>query len=127
METGEFKKLKKQYGKGVELRGKTLGIIGFGRIGQSLASYALGCGMKVIAIGKDAETVEIPVQIAGTTEVKVTIDVTTDLSAKLGEMDYISLHVPKQDDGSAVLDKAAFAKMKDGVRIVYSTYWGGNR
>src|SRR5699024_8966375 len=44
----DFKVLKKKYGAGSELRGKTLGIYGFGRIGKSLASYALGCGMKVI-------------------------------------------------------------------------------
>jgi len=45
----KFKELKKAYAKGVELRGKTLGIIGFGRIGQATARIALGCGMKVIA------------------------------------------------------------------------------
>ena len=80
--------------------------------------------MKVIAIGKDAETVQIPLSIQGAEDLKVTIDVTTDLSAKIGEMDYISLHVPKQDDGSAVLDKAMFAKMKDGVRIVNAARGG---
>ena len=55
METGEFAKLKKSYAKGVELRGKTIGIIGFGRIGQSLASYALGAGMNVVAIDQYTE------------------------------------------------------------------------
>mgnify|MGYP000159172458 FL=1 len=49
----EFKKLKKKYGKGTELRGKTLGIIGFGRIGRSLAEYALGAGMNVITTDKN--------------------------------------------------------------------------
>jgi D-3-phosphoglycerate dehydrogenase len=125
METGEFKVLKKQFGKGVELRGKTLGIIGFGRIGQSLASYALGCGMKVIAIGKDKETVEVTLpKIQGLGELKVSIDVHTDMEKYLGEMDYISLHVPKQNDGSAVLDKKAFSAMKDGVRIVNAARGG---
>jgi D-3-phosphoglycerate dehydrogenase len=41
--TSEFNALKKKYGKGQELRGKTIGIVGFGRIGQALASYAFGC------------------------------------------------------------------------------------
>jgi D-3-phosphoglycerate dehydrogenase len=54
MSSGDFATLKKNYAKGVELRGKTLGIIGFGRIGQSLATYALGAGMKVIAIERSA-------------------------------------------------------------------------
>ncbi|MAY52165.1 MAG: 3-phosphoglycerate dehydrogenase, partial [Flavobacteriaceae bacterium] len=45
----KFKELKKNYAKGRELRGKTIGIIGFGRIGREVAKIALGCGMKVIA------------------------------------------------------------------------------
>jgi D-3-phosphoglycerate dehydrogenase len=56
IENGDFNKLKKEYGSGVELRGKTLGIIGFGRIGQTLASYALGIGMKVVAIDTESIT-----------------------------------------------------------------------
>ena len=63
METGEFAKLKKSYAKGVELRGKTIGIIGFGRIGQSLASYALGAGMKVVAVDQYTETATVSVDV----------------------------------------------------------------
>lgn len=125
MESGEFKVLKKQYGKGVELRGKTLGIIGFGRIGQSLASYAIGCGMKVIAIGKDSGTISVQLpNIQGIGEVSVPVEVHTNLHEHLAQMDYISLHVPKQADGSAVLDKIAFDKMKPGVRIVNAARGG---
>lgn len=124
MESGEFKVLKKQYGKGVELRGKTLGIIGFGRIGQSLASYALGCGMKVIAIGKEAEKVQVPLHISGHENLSIEIEVHTNMHQYLEQMDYISLHVPKQEDGSAVLDKKAFDAMKDGVRIVNAARGG---
>ena len=58
-----FKALKKQYSKGSELRGKTLGIVGFGRIGRSLASYALGCGMKVVAHDRYAENSEVEVNV----------------------------------------------------------------
>ena len=65
METGEFAKLKKSYAKGVELRGKTIGIIGFGRIGQSLASYALGAGMKVVAVDQYTETATVSVDVGG--------------------------------------------------------------
>ena len=59
IETGDFNTLKKNYAKGVELRGKTLGIIGFGRIGQSLASYALAIGMEVKALEIEQKEVEI--------------------------------------------------------------------
>lgn len=125
MESGDFKTLKKEFGKGVELRGKTLGIIGFGRIGQSLASYAIGCGMKVVAIGKDAETVQVDLPLLhGINPISVSIDVSTDLHGNLPQMDFISLHVPKQNDGSAVFSEEEFLLMKDGVRIVNAARGG---
>ncbi len=125
METGDFAKLKKEYGKGVELRGKTLGIIGFGRIGQSLASYALGIGMKVKAVGQIKETIEISLKhIEGAGNLKISIDVTDNLEEVLSTCDYLSLHVPKQKDGSAVLGKKEFAQMKDGIRIANAARGG---
>lgn len=114
METGDFSSLKKNYAKGVELRGKTLGIIGFGRIGQSLASYALGIGMNVIAIDNSKKDVTLSLKI-GNQDLQITITTETDLQQFLGEMDYISIHVPKQKDGSAVIGANEFARMKKGV------------
>ena len=114
----DFKSLKKKYSKGVELRGKTLLIIGFGRIGQSLASYALGAGMKVIGVTRTAREIEIPITIDGVGEVISTVKTSTDLDEVLGKADFITMNVPKQEDGKAVIGKAEFAKMKDGVRIV---------
>jgi D-3-phosphoglycerate dehydrogenase len=124
IETGDFNQLKKNYGKGVELRGKTLGIIGFGRIGQSLASYALGVGMDVIANDQFEYTAEIPVKIGRSQEVIVPIKTSTDLAAFLPQCDYISVHVPKQVDGSAVLGKNEFALMKNNVRLVNAARGG---
>ncbi|HNS42417.1 MAG TPA: D-2-hydroxyacid dehydrogenase [Taishania sp.] len=124
MENGDFNQLKKNYGKGVELRGKTLGIIGFGRIGQSLASYALGVGMNVIANDQFEYTAEIPVKIGTSQEVIVPIKTSTDLAAFLPQCDYISVHVPKQADGSAVLGKNEFALMKNNVRLVNAARGG---
>ena len=117
-EGADFGKLKKKYSKGVELRGKTLLIIGFGRIGQSLASYALGAGMKVIGVTQTARAIEIPLTIEGVGEVVSTIQSTTDLDEALGKADFITMNVPKTLDGKAIIGKAEFAKMKDGVRIV---------
>lgn len=124
METGEFKKLKKQYGKGIELRGKTLAIIGFGRIGQSLASYALGCGMNVIAVGRESNPIEIPINLGNDISVSVTITPSTNLEEVLPKADFISLHVPAQQDGSAVIGENEFNQMKDGVRIVNAARGG---
>jgi D-3-phosphoglycerate dehydrogenase len=123
MENGDFSTLKKNYAKGVELRGKTLGIIGFGRIGQSLASYALGVGMKVIAIDQDVRTVDIEIEVGGQ-KISVPLTTTTDLNAVLPELDYISIHVPKQADGSAVITAKEFELMKKGVRIANAARGG---
>lgn len=120
----EFKVLKKKYAKGVELRGKTLLIVGFGRIGQSVASYALGCGMKVIAVNRSETKVAIPLKIDGIEELTVNIEAKNNLSEVLSSADFISLHVPKQSDGSAVIGAAEFGKMKDGVRIVNAARGG---
>ncbi len=124
LETGDFSELKQKFAKGVELRGKTLGIIGFGRIGQSLASYALGTGMNVIAIDQFTNTVEVQVPIGTSQKVNVSITPTSDLASELSKMDYISIHVPKQADGSAVLGSHEFQLMKKGVRIVNAARGG---
>ncbi len=120
----DFKKLKKKYAKGIELRGKTLLIIGFGRIGQALAQYALGVGMKVKGINIDAGTVEIPLEIEGVGTVHSKVHVSNQIDEYIGEADFISLHVPKQADGSAVISKSEFSKMKDGVRLVNAARGG---
>jgi D-3-phosphoglycerate dehydrogenase len=123
MESGDFSTLKKNYAKGVELRGKTLGIVGFGRIGQSLASYALGVGMKVIAVDRTENEVEIPVTVGDKT-LEIIIKTETDLNSVLGQLDYISIHVPKQADGRSVITSEEFALMKKGVRIANAARGG---
>ena len=123
IETGDFSTLKKNFAKGVELRGKTLGIIGFGRIGQSLAAYALGVGMKVIAIERKARIQPITLKIAGQS-IEVPVKVVANLADVIGQLDYISIHVPKQPDGAAVIGAAEFKLMKKGVRLV-NTARGG--
>ncbi len=124
METGDFKTLKKQYGKGAELRGKTITIVGFGRIGQSLASYAIGCGMDVIAIDQNEYTVNIPLTLGNGISAEAEITTSTDLNDGISKADFISVHVPKQADGSAVFGSNEFKLMKDGVRIVNAARGG---
>ncbi|MFQ5335105.1 MAG: D-2-hydroxyacid dehydrogenase [Flavobacteriales bacterium] len=118
-----FKELKKKYGKGIELRDKTLGIIGFGRIGQNVAKYALGNGMKIMAYDPFVDYANISLQIAGTSNVQVGIS-TCALDELLSVSDFITLHVPKPADGSALIGNEEFAKMKDGVRIVNAARGG---
>jgi D-3-phosphoglycerate dehydrogenase len=112
----EFKSLKKKYGKGIELRGKTLGVIGLGRIGQQTAKYALGMGMKVIGTDSFAKEIKIDLGINGC-DCVVTIN-TVDFETVLKESDFISLHVPAQADGKPVIGKAEIEKMKKGVVLI---------
>lgn len=118
----QFKALKKAYGKGRELRGMTLAIVGFGRIGQSLAQYALGCGMNVIAVDKAIGAREMKVDFAGQS-IAVSIPLVT-LDEALTQADALSLHIPAQADGRAVIDAEAFAKMKPGALLLNAARGG---
>lgn len=124
MESHDFKTLKKKYGKGVELRGKNLTIIGFGRIGQKLAQYAIGSGMNVTAVDSSAQRINLPIELGNSTVASVEINPIKSLEEGIKNADYISLHVPKQANGSAVLGEKEFEIMKKNVRIV-NTARGG--
>jgi len=125
IEHGDFNTLKKNYAKGIELRGKTLGIIGFGRIGQSLASYALAIGMKVKAIELQPREVEIELaEIQGYGIPKVNIQVESDWNNVIPYCDFISVHVPKQANGEAVIGEKEFSLMKKGVRLINAARGG---
>jgi D-3-phosphoglycerate dehydrogenase len=125
MENDDFNTLKKRYAKGTELRGKTLLIIGFGRIGQALAAYALGAGMKVVATNLVEETVAISLgDLQHIGEVTIPIHATTDMNEYLPIADYISLHVPKQANGEAVIGANEFKLMKQGVAIINASRGG---
>ena len=116
-----FKGLKKAYAKGVELRGKTLGIIGFGRIGQEVAKIGLGVGMKIIASDKFIEQANITVALSTGDQIEVTIK-TESFDRLIAESDFISLHVPAQK--SYVIDAAVLAKMKEGAGIINAARGG---
>jgi D-3-phosphoglycerate dehydrogenase len=110
-----FDGLKKAYANGLELRGKTLGIVGFGRIGQAVAKMALGLGMKVIAADKYVNEAVIRVDFYNGQFINVEI-ITEPLEDLLKHSDFITLHVPAQD--GYVLDKEEFDVMKNDVGIV---------
>ena len=116
-----FKGLKKAYAKGIELRGKTLGIIGFGRIGQEVAKIALGIGMKVIATDKflDKATVEISISTGQSIKAEIIIQPFDKL---ITNSDFISLHVPAQEE--YVIDSNVISKMKKGAGIITAARGG---
>lgn len=113
----DFKSLKKSASKGIELQGKTLGLIGFGRIGRETASIALGCGMKIVAFDPYLKNGDVEVKLHPDYNFKCAINIKTvskeDLLAK---SDFISLHIPGGQ--GYVLDESDFAKMKTGAGIV---------
>jgi D-3-phosphoglycerate dehydrogenase len=118
----KFKELKKAYAKGSELKGKTLGIIGFGRIGQEVAKRAIGLGMKVIANDKFIKNASI--ELSFFDGQKTTFEIKTVTFEKvLEESDFITVHIPKISD-KAVIGEAEFEMMKDGVGIVNAARGG---
>lgn len=120
--TTNFKALKKAYGKGTELRGKTLGIVGFGRIGKALASYALGCGMKVVAADRTTGSIPVELSIGG---IDLSVDVPVySVEEVLSMSDAISLHIPAQADGSAVITSKELGMMKKGSLLVNAARGG---
>lgn len=113
----DFKALKKVASKGIELQGKTLGLIGFGRIGRETASIALGCGMKIIAFDPYTDEGEVTINLHPDYDTNLKINVKTiSKDELLAQADFISLHIPGGQ--GYVLDTEDFAKMKDGVGIV---------
>jgi len=119
----QFKALKKSYSKGVELRGKTLGIIGFGRIGCEVAKIGLGLGMNVMAVDPFIDKSTIQLDFAGMPELHLSIDIhTTSKEKMLEKADYITLHIPKLDE--PVIGEKEIEKMKRGVILVNASRGG---
>ncbi|MBT4709367.1 MAG: D-2-hydroxyacid dehydrogenase [Flavobacteriaceae bacterium] len=116
-----FKVLKKAYAKGVELRGKTIGIIGFGRIGRETAKIALGVGMNVLACDKVIKKTDIKLDFGNGKTIDFNIKISSFLDV-LKKSDFISLHVPAQKE--YIINKKEFNLMKDGVGIINAARGG---
>tara|TARA_B100000683_G_scaffold43789_1_gene39437 strand:+ start:4952 stop:5908 length:957 start_codon:yes stop_codon:yes gene_type:complete len=117
-----FKDLKKSYAKGKELAGKTLGIIGFGRIGQEVAKRAIGLGMNVVAHDKFVDSVNIDLNFFNGQTINFEIT-PTSLEEVLKKSDFITLHIPKIGD-KAVIGAEEIGMMKDGAGIVNAARGG---
>lgn len=117
----KFKSLKKSYAKGMELKGKTLGIIGFGRIGQETAKIGIGVGMRIIY--HDPQVAEIDLNLSFFNGDNLIFHLNSvSKETVLKEADFISLHIPGQTE--YLLGKEEFDQMKNGVGII-NTARGG--
>jgi D-3-phosphoglycerate dehydrogenase len=116
-----FKGLKKAYANGVELKGKTLGVLGIGRIGQATAKVALGAGMQVIAFDPFIEKVNLELDFFDGQTVNFEIE-TISKEEVLKQADFITLHVPAQDE--YVIGAPEFDILKDSAIIVNAARGG---
>ena len=100
---------------GIEVAGKTLGVLGLGRIGRQVAQRALGLGMRVVAYDPF---------VAAERFRELGVDACGSVEEIYAEADVITLHLPLNDETHALLGPGAFAQMKDGVRIVNAARGG---
>ena len=111
----KFNDLKKAYAKGIELRGKTLGIVGFGRIGREVAKIAIGVGMDVLAYDLYPFNPEVEILLGGGTAVSTKVTIAS-LEEVIAQSDFITLHTPFVD--KALFGAAELAQTKKGVGLV---------
>ena len=111
----KFKDLKKAYAKGTELSGKTLGIIGFGRIGQEVAKIGLGIGMNVIFFDKFNKEANLKLDFFDGQCISFKLS-SSSFEDLLKDSDFITVHIPASD--KYLLDSKEFSEMKHGVGIL---------
>ena len=116
-----FGGLKKAYAKGIELKGKTLGVVGFGRIGRETAKIALGVGMDVVYYDLFEGPKALSLDFSGAVTVDIPVK-QVELNELFAVSDFISLHVPFLD--KPVVGKEEFALLKDGVALVNASRGG---
>jgi D-3-phosphoglycerate dehydrogenase / 2-oxoglutarate reductase len=117
MATGSFKKLKSAYAEGIQLKGKTIGIIGFGRIGQELARMAMGMGMEVMPSDPFIKETDLSISLYNTKDIKLSVRLRSyPLAEVLKKADFISIHTPSL--GKALIGADEIAQMKTGSFLV---------
>jgi D-3-phosphoglycerate dehydrogenase len=111
----KFKDLKKSYAKGTELSGKTLGIIGFGRIGQEVAKIGIGIGMNIIFFDKLNNEVSLTLSFFDGQSKTFNLS-SSSYKDLLKLSDFITVHIPASD--KYIIDSNEFSQMKNGVGIL---------
>lgn len=117
-----FNAMKKSFSKAYELSGKTLGVIGFGSIGQEVAKMGIALGMKVKVLTRKPRTETLTLEFFDGQSLNFEVTSSNDTDAFLKDTDFISINTPKTNE--YIIDTAEFEKMKDGVYIV-NTARGG--
>ncbi len=117
----QFKQLKKSYAGGVELRGKTLGIVGFGRIGQATAKMGLALGMEVIFTDHHTKEATLTLSFFDGQSIDFKLK-SSDLKEVLANSDFISLHVPSQE--KYIIGRKELGLMKPGSGIINTSRGG---
>ncbi|PWW29052.1 MULTISPECIES: D-2-hydroxyacid dehydrogenase [Chryseobacterium] len=117
-----FNAMKKSFSNAYELSGKTLGVIGFGSIGQEVVKIGIALGMKVTVLTRSPKTEVLTLNFFNGQSVNFEITSTNDIDAFLKDADFISINTPKTNE--YIIDTPQFEKMKDGVYIV-NTARGG--
>ena len=117
----QVKKLKKNYSGGSELKGKTLGVVGFGRIGQEVAKIGLGIGMNIIFYDLHNKEANIKIDFFDGSSKEFVLK-SSSFEELLNKSDFISLHVPAQKD--YIIGEKEFSKMKDGSGIINAARGG---
>lgn len=117
-----FNAMKKSFSKAYELSGKTLGVIGFGSIGQEVVKIGISLGMKVKVLTRKPKTEVLTLEFFDGQKLNFEITSDNDMDAFLRESDFISINTPKTKE--YIIDTPQFEKMKDGVYIV-NTARGG--
>lgn len=115
----DFKTLKKKYSKGAELTGKTLAIIGYGRIGAEVAKRAIGLGMHVLPSKRSGGKVDLTLDFneqLNISPIQLSLQV-ADFDEAIRKADYISLHVPGEKD-KALFGDTEFSKLKQGACLI---------
>lgn len=118
----QFNALKKSYANAVELKGKTLGVIGFGGIGKEVATMGIALGMKVKLLTRTPRTETVSLHFFDGQKVDFNLTSTNDSATFLSDVDFLSINTPKTD--GYLIDTPQFEMMKDGVFIV-NTARGG--
>jgi D-3-phosphoglycerate dehydrogenase len=120
----EFKQMKEAYSDGIQLRGKTLGVIGFGRIGQEAARIGIALGMKVMPVDLFIDEAEIAISIPDSDNVSLSVKMRSfDMDEVLKQADFITLHVPF-GGGTPIIGAPELAKMKTGACLINTSRGG---
>ncbi len=116
----KFAEFKKVASNGIELQGKTMGIYGFGRIGQEVAKIAIGMGMKVLAFDPYVDKVELILNLpmlGSNQRIKLNINTVSEQSV-ISQSDFITFHIPFTEGQKSPIDGTVMAKMKKGVGLI---------